>query len=350
VQAVIFIRKNHRLFYHLLDCGLMILVLNVDVICKVAAVNKQKPYHPESGVALIMVLAMVAIIAAWAATATYSDLVSIRRISNIQDEMRATMASESAYSLGKVLLQEEYKISNQPPVDSLDEEWAQELPPFPVDDGLIGVQLLDMNRYYNLNDLIDASGNVQPTHVTEVKALFRLLDLDDTLVDGLVDWLDKDQVPYGIGGAEDSAYYSKDYKIKNAQLDNWSELKLIIGFNAKILNILQKVVTVQPSLGSTNININTAQPFVLRAIFTQMTAADEETFFADRPYDKLTDALNTQIWKQGANLSRLKVYSDGFMLRTHAMFGRANVREEYILSRNGQIVTLLSRERLGWQF
>ncbi|MDX8381566.1 MAG: type II secretion system minor pseudopilin GspK [Ghiorsea sp.] len=312
--------------------------------------NKSKSYHSESGVALIMVLGMVAIIAAWAATATYGDLVSIRRISNIQDEMRATMASESAYSLGKVLLQEEYKISNQPPVDSLDEEWAQDLPPFPVDDGLIGVQVLDMNRYYNLNDLIDASGNVQPTHVTEVKALFLLLELDDTLVDALVDWLDKDDVPYGVGGAEDSAYYSKDYKIKNNHLDNWSELKLISGFTAETLKVLKTVAAVRPSIGATSININTAEPLVLRALFTQMTAADEEAFFTDRPYDKLTDAINNQTWKQNDKLSRLKVYSDAFMLRTHAMFGRANVREEYILSRNGQNVTFLSRERLGWQF
>jgi general secretion pathway protein K len=125
---------------------------------------------------------------------------------------------------------------------------------------------------------------------------------------------------------------------------------LIIGFTPDVLKRLQQVATVRPSTGASIININTAQPLVLRAIFSTMTALDEETLFADRPYEKVSDATNNQPWKQGNNLSRLKVFSDTFMLRTHAMFGRANVREEYVLSRNGQNVTLLSRERLGWQF
>jgi len=312
--------------------------------------KRKNTYPKEAGVALIMVLGMVAIIAAWASTAAYEDMIAIRRIENIQDETRATMASESAIPLVKIILREEYLISNQPPIDSLDEDWAQELPPFPIDDGLIGAKIIDSNRSYNLNDLVDNNGNVQPKHVTEVKQLFNLLDLDNTLVDALVDWMDKNDVPYGVGGAEDSAYYSKDYKIKNARLDNWSELKLIAGFTPKVLKKLETVATVHPSTGSSIININTANPLVLRAIFPNMTIADEENLFADRPYDKLSDAINNQPWKQGGDLSRLKVFSDTFMLRTHAMFGRANVREEYVLSRKGQTVTLLSRERLGWQF
>jgi general secretion pathway protein K len=198
--------------------------------------------------------------------------------------------------------------------------------------------------------LVSNDGKVQQKYVAEVKRLFQLLDLDMTLVDALIDWMDKDDVPYGVGGAEDSAYYSKDYKIKNARLDNWSELKLIVGFTPDVLKRLQDVATVRPSSSASIININTAQPLVLRAIFSTMSALDEETLFADRPYEKVSDATNNQPWKQGNNLSRLKVFSDTFMLRTHAMFGRANVREEYVLSRNGQNVTLLSRERLGWQF
>ena len=303
----------------------------------------------ESGVALIMVLGMVAIIAAWAATATYEDMISIQRISNIQDETRATMASESAYSLTTILLKEDFRISSQPAIDSLEEDWAQDLPPFPIDDGLIAAKIEDSNRYYNLNDLVGSSGVVNNDYVTQVKKLFNLLDLDPFLVDALVDWMDKDSLPYGIGGAEDSAYYDKDYKIKNARLDNWSELKLIRGFNSKILKRLQTVAIVRPSTGKTLININTANPFVLRALFPNMTQTDEENFFDDRPYSS-TNIINSQAWKTGGDLSRLSVFSNAFMLRTHAMFGRANVREEFLLSRNGQTVSLRSRERLGWQF
>jgi general secretion pathway protein K len=46
----------------------------------------------------------------------------------------------------------------------------------------------------------------------------------------------------------------------------------------------------------------------------------------------------------------LSVGSDAFTLRTHASFGRAQVREEYLLLRTQQHVRLLWRERVGWQF
>lgn len=309
------------------------------------------PNHHKSqrGVALIMVLGMVAIIAAWASTATYEDMVSIRRIANIQDEVRATMANESAYALVKLYLVEDGKADAG--YDSLEDDWAMDLPPLPIDEGLISATIEDSNRYYNLNDLVDSAGNIQPLHFNQLQRLFLLLELDSQLVNALADWMDKDSAPYGATGAEDSAYYDKDYKIKNARLDNWNELKLILGFDAEIIERLKVVATVRPSPsdGKSKININTAEPFVLMALFPEMQQLDEESFLENRPYDD-TSGINNQTWKTDGDVSRLKVGSDAFMLRTHAMFGRANVREEFLLSRNGQSVTLLSRERLGWQF
>lgn len=321
-----------------------------------ATSNISSSLTTQRGVALLMVLGMVAIIAAWASTAIYEDMISIRRISNIQDEMRATMASESAYALTQLVLEEDAKQSNNPAIDSLDEEWAMDFPPFPIDEGLIAVEIQDGNRYYNLNDLVDHNGNAKPKHIQQLVQLFNLLELDSNLVYPLVDWMDKNNIPSSAVGAEDSAYLDKDYKIKNKRLDSWSELKLIKGFDYETIKKLKTVACVIPSSSGntrnrvkTTININTAAPFVLRAIFPNMSQLDEQDFFDNRPYTtKPTSASHA--WTQGGDLSRLSVTSDTFMLRTHAMFGRANVREEYLLSRNGQTVTLLWRERLGWLF
>lgn len=320
-----------------------------NALCKVHAVNRQYMHQTQSGVALIMVLGMVAVIAAWASTAMYEDLISIRRIANIQEETRATMASESAYALTLLYLEEDQKLTNN--LDTLEEDWAFELPPFPIDEGLIAVEIEDANRFFNLNDLVNDQGTVQSKHVEQLQRLFSYIGLDRYLVDALVDWMDKGDVPYGAGGAEDSAYYDKDYKIKNARLDNWSELKLIIGFDNDVLKKLATVATVRPSKnqGKTLININTAAPFVLMALFPKMNQDDEEVFFENRPYED-KNVINEQTWKTGGDIPRLSVYSDAFMLRTHALFGKADVREEFLLSRNGSQIKLISRERRGWQF
>ncbi len=306
-----------------------------------------KPYQ-QRGVALIMVLGMVAIIATWAATAAYEDMISIRRVSNLQDELRATMASESAITLFRLYLQQDSKDTT---IDSLDEDWALDLPPFPIDEGLISATVEDANRFFNLNDLVNDAGMVQQSAVLELQRLFILLELDDSLVDALVDWVDKDDMPYGISGAEDAMYYAQNYRVKNARLDSWSELKLVRGFEHAILKQLKTVATVRPAPnnGQTKININTTSSENMMALFPNMTMIDAETFFESRPYED-TNGINGLYWADGGNFSRLSVTSDAFMVRTHALFGRANVREEYLLLRTGQVAQIIRRERLGWQF
>ena len=310
--------------------------------------QQQPNLHNQRGVALIMVLGMVAIIAAWASMAAYEDMIAIKRAANIQDEVRATMASESAFELVKLYLKEDYKLSGN--IDSLEEDWALGLPPFPIDDGMIGVTMEDSNRYYNLNDLVDNNGVAIQKHVEQLQRLFTLLSIDDGLVDALVDWMDKDDRPYGTFGAEDAMYYDKDYKVKNARLDNLSELKLILGFKPNIIRRLKHVVCVHPSTnnGTSAININTAPADVLMAIFPNMTKLDIDSLAENLPYEDLS-SINSLPWVADGDLPRLSVGSDTFTLRTHASFGRAQVREEYLLLRTQQNIQLLWRERLGWQ-
>jgi len=308
----------------------------------------------QRGVALIMVLGMVAIIAAWASTAAYEDMVSLRRATNIQDELHATMANESALAASTIAFKEDQNnpLLGTPDYDSLEDIWTQ-IPPWPLDEGMIAVTIEDANRYYNLNDLVDDKGIIIQAHFTQLQEMFSRLDINPGLVNALADWMDKNSTPYGASGAEDSSYYDKDYKVKNARLDNWSELKLIHGFDAEVLSRLITVASVFPTKnnGSSTININTAPAETLMSIFPNMTNLDFESLDADRPYDSKNNInLAAQPWAKGGDQNRLSVKSDIFMMRAHASFGQANVREEFLLSRSGSIIQLIRRERLGWQF
>ncbi|MDQ6968864.1 MAG: type II secretion system minor pseudopilin GspK [Mariprofundaceae bacterium] len=302
--------------------------------------------HYERGAALIIVLGLVAIISGWATTAAFEDMLSLRRAEHGMSAAKAEMASLSAFELVKMSLKQD---ARDGAVDNLDEDWAQTAPPFPIDDGLVEGEIKDANRYLNLNTLIDTHGHVVVAMVAVFKRLFTAHDLNPSLVDALVDWLDADDITFGPGGAEDSAYLYQPYKVKNAALDRWRELAMVEGFDAQTLKTLRPWVRVWPLMSGSKVNINTVSKEVLLAMFPLMSDVDVEDILAARPYTTLK-TLATLAWAQGGEaqgmFSRLSVASDVFMLRTHAVFGHADWREEYGLLRQGEKVTLLWRERL----
>jgi len=302
----------------------------------------------QHGVALILVLGMVALIAGWAATAAYGDMVGLRRADNLTHSIRAMLAAESGIELAKLVLVQD---ANESKTDNLTETWASTTPPFPIDDGMIIGSITDANRYFNLNDLVDDAGKANPKAIVIAKRLFTSLDLDAHLVDALVDWMDKDDIPMA-SGAEKDAYFDRPYHIKNARLDRLQEIKLVLGFDRKVFAKLKKFVIVRPSLsgGITPININTASAVVLAAQFPNMSAQAAEQVVADRkntPFTNTASLVNAPDGK-GVNAARLAVVSDAFVVRSHAKFANVRWNEEQLIARHGKKFTLIYRQQAGW--
>ncbi len=300
----------------------------------------------ERGVALVLVLGLVALIGAWAANAGYEDLVALRRAENLQSLLRARQASLSAFALARLALKDDARRSQR---DDPDEDWAQASPPFPVDEGVVGGRVAECNGRLNLNDLVDDQGRVRAGEVAAARRLFVAAKLDPSLVDALVDWMDADDVPYGAAGAEDAAYFGKPWRVKNARLDDWDELAMVRGFDRKARKALEALATVfpPPAGALSKVNVNTAPKEVLMALFPAMTEADAQALMDARPFDSVAAALNGRPWAAGGAAARLSVSSRIFIVRTEARFGRAVVREEYMLSRQGQRLMLLARRRIG---
>jgi general secretion pathway protein K len=302
----------------------------------------------ERGVALVIVLGVVALVSSWAVTAAYEDMISLRRAENLQQSTRAWMANESALELVRFYLREDARDNH---TDDLDEDWAQPIPPLPLDDGLVTGVIIDANRYFNLNDLVNDQGDAQGDAIDITKRLFTRLDLSPSLVDKLVDWIDKNDQPSGAGGAEESHYHDQPYRVKNARLDRWQELRLIDGFDDEVMEKLKQAVSAHsvPKTGKTVVNINTAEKALLMALFPKMTDVDAEGFIEQRPYEQVSSAINGKPWATGADTARLSVVSDAFIVRTDALFGRARWREEYLLTRTADGKTAIEyRERQGW--
>jgi len=303
--------------------------------------------HNERGAALLIVLGLVAIVAGWAASAAYEDMLSLRRADNAQLSIRAELACLSALKLTKLALEEDAKNTQ---IDSLEEDWAMPATPFPLDEGLVMGQLEDTNRFFNLNDLVNDQGVADPYSVVQVQRLFTLLNLDANLVGALVDWMDVDSRPFVAGGIEADGYYDRAYTIKNARLDRWDELRMVIGFDAKTVQALKNIVTVRPVYAGvkTLVNINTANKMVLQMLFPTMTDADADAMIEARPYKDMT-TIHNQPWAAGGDMARLSVSSDMFFLHAQASFGHVNWKEDYLLARKAGRLHLVWRERIIWQ-
>lgn len=301
----------------------------------------------ERGIALVMVLALLALVAVWAVQSADEDWVSLRRAENMQLAAKTWLGVESGEALALRTLS-----ADDPAYDGLDEEWALEPPPFPVDEGMIAGRIVDANRFLNLNDLLDASGKAQADVELVCKRLFTRLEIDPLLVDALVDWMDTDKEPYGSGGAEESAYANRPYLIKNRPLDSLNEVLLVQGFELSMLQKLRKVAMVRPSTGLTSLNINTAPVDVLLSLADNIPQGEVEAMITARqsaPYKSIGDvtAAGMNSWLSSVKAGWLTVTSDAFLVRVEARFERARWAEEVLLRRQGEGFQLLSRHKMA---
>ncbi|MDX8392797.1 MAG: type II secretion system minor pseudopilin GspK [Mariprofundaceae bacterium] len=308
---------------------------------------RYKGKEHERGVALVMVLALVALVAVWAVQSADEDWLSLRRAENMQLAAKTWLAVESGQQLALRTL-----ATDDAAVDSLDEDWAQEWPAFPVDDGEIGGRIEDANRYINLNDLVDVNGMADTDAVAVVKRLFARLQLDTQLVDALVDWMDRDKKPYGSGGGEENAYAEQIYHIKNAPLDSLPELLLVRGFDREILNTLRKVVLVRPSKGVSGVNINTAPAAVLLSLADNIPEGDVEAMIRQREnaaYKNVPELTSGGIntWAAKIKPFLLVTQSDAFVIRVEARFARARWAERMLVARQGKTFKVLSRRKVA---
>lgn len=304
----------------------------------------------ERGVALVLVLGLVALLSAWAIEAAVEDELSLRRAENLKLSTMAWMGAKSGVELAKHVL-----LEDKEEVDSLDEAWAAKSEPYPVDDGVVYISIKDANRFYNLNDLVDDKGVVRAQEVFIAKRLFRAVEVPENLVDAIVDWIDAGSSPFGIDGAEDSAYSEHDYRVKNAPFDRLKELLLVKGMTKEYWLILKKVVVVSPSEDEPlKINLNSANKELLMALFPKATDSDVDLIISSReqrPYVKIEEAigiLDEYPWAIGVERSRLSVSSDRFIIHSESEFGRASWGEEVMVKRTAKGIFTLYRQKLGW--
>ncbi|HEX5381076.1 MAG TPA: type II secretion system minor pseudopilin GspK [Acinetobacter sp.] len=221
--------------------------------------NKQK------GIALITILVMVALATILAATIGQRQKFTADNTAYLMRQNQSLWYAKSVETFFSELLIEDAE--NAGDVDFLQENWAKPMPAFPVEDGYVTGQLYDESGKFNLNSLIDDSGQVNVAAKQWFERLLLNVGLTAELSEAVIDWQDADNENIGPMGAEDGYYrgLNNAYLPANTKFHAIDELKMVRGFEGeKYLKIAPYVSAI--SVKDTKLNINTAPAIVLASL------------------------------------------------------------------------------------
>jgi len=166
--------------------------------------------------------------------------------------------------------------------DHLAEIWASELPGLPIDGGEVFGQVEDLQGRFNINNLIDDNGQVDPEALEQFGRLLVALELDPRFAGVAADWLDADLDAAFPDGAEDSIYtgMTPPYRSANQSLTSASELAALDGMDKATFDALAPHVTALPR--GTTINVNTATAPVLQSLGDNIPITAVEALLQER--------------------------------------------------------------------
>ncbi len=268
------------------------------------SLGKQHWYRPltsETGVALVITLIIVTLVAIIVLELNYLMRVDVHASANFRDGVKAYYLAKSGVSVVKELFgrnaQELEEIKN-----ALLTGAPQTLP---IGEDSASVRVIDETGKINVNALLgqanapqpsagaqspQLSGRSQPREAQTVSPwiqiaqdLFQRLGIDPTLVGAVTDWIDVDDIPTGSGGAESSYYrgLAKPYIARNGAMETIAELRLIKGFTDEVLlklgarrvggivdpaSNLYLTTLPLPQGGGWRVNLNTAPPPILNSL------------------------------------------------------------------------------------
>jgi len=327
--------------------------------------------HSQSGVALISMLLIFALVVILVGAAAKRDSLMIRRISLQLQHSGATHYALAGEILARQRLAEDWleQQRDETSNDHLNEEWARPQT-LTVETGELNVHIRDLHSCFNLNNLIannnnastelnedgeqtQATGRVNTAYLNRLKRLLNELELDlkvDTdnseVIDQLVDWLDSDTQAQG-GAIEDAP--TGHNANADRTLEHISELAIFARLPTTQQATLHQQLCVIPLDAegkASTINPNTASAELLSSWEKGLSG---QAIVAGRDADELGYTSNENFLSHKSNAGvalqagDFNVRSDYFEAITQADF---STQSRYLVSRlyrnpnNGQITTL----------
>ncbi|MGB0893095.1 MAG: type II secretion system minor pseudopilin GspK [Parashewanella sp.] len=333
----------------------------------------------QTGIALLVVLLVVATVAAIAVDITSRNQISVRRTLNLAGYDQAYWYALSAEEFAEKVLKQDLKDS-QGRVH-LQQAWAQSNVVYPVENGKIAGEISDMRACFNLNALSaetsnngnngssgskssgsnSGSGNrpsnpprgagqpKTPLALEQFAALLVNLGMEpfnaERLAFSLRDYIytGKGNSGFGLG---DAAYESRDvpYRAAKTLMNHRSELRAVLGFTQDVYLKLAPYVCAIPGNNQQIINVNTIKteqaPILAAMLKNKISVGEATSVINQRPgdgFEKVEDfwALpEVSNAKGGLVQSSFAVTSEYFMLDATTQFDDAIFQLESVLKVN----------------
>ena len=259
------------------------------------------PLTDEAGVALVITLIIVTLVAMIVLDLNYLMRVDVHASANFRDGVKAYYLAKSGVNVVKELFSR-----NSQELEGLKNALLTgATQTLPIGEDSASVRVIDETGKINVNALVvqanapqpsagaqspPGPGRTQPREAQTVSPwiqitqdLFQRLGIDPTLVGAVIDWIDVDDIPTGSGGAESSYYrgLEKPYTARNGAMETIAELRLIKGFTDEVLlklgarrvgGIVDPATNLYftalplPQGGGWRVNLNTAPPPILNSL------------------------------------------------------------------------------------
>jgi len=225
------------------------------VLTDIRRLDSKRFAHRQRGVALLVVLAFVIILAVLASVFAVNMQVEAKLARNADAGTEVEWLCRSGVEMAKYVLSQQMADTQQP-YDSLSQSWAGGpgstngfnplLDSIDLTDSAWGegtllgllypdedpgegyrcsIEIMDMERKFNINRAAERSMGRYPLEQT-----FEMMGVDVSLipylVDAIIDWRDQDSA-VGVNGAESEYYEPLGYLAKNGPIDDLRELLLI---------------------------------------------------------------------------------------------------------------------------
>ncbi len=215
----------------------------------------------QRGLALLMAMLIVVIGTTVAVSIVHGEKFTIRKSAHIQLMDRAALYAIGLEDWARIYLKEDSEDSD---VDSLEEDWATLNVGLPIEGGYLTGYVEDEQARFNLNTLV-----VSEIALNRFKRLCDNLDVDDTFIPALMDWIDEDfDIRYPDGMEENY----EDYRVANREMADISELLLVQDVTREIYEKLKPHITALP--GTSTINVNTMSEIILQSLAPDVDVSD----------------------------------------------------------------------------
>ena len=314
----------------------------------------------QYGVALVAALILMTSIVFILGNIFYRHQISVAQSTLIMHQNQAYFLALSAESWAKQLLDED---ADESSFDHYNELWSQAIPAMPVDGGLINGCISDMQSRFNLNSLVKYTNASQLTsvinsennsHATVWNNILRLKEIppDQSRLETIIDWIDKDSSTIGTSGAEQEIYESMrpPRMIADSQIVQPSELAEVMGYNLIEVQQLMPVMTALPVALKTKpnqiepyaININTAADELLLAMGGDFDMIFKDAVINNRPFEKIQDFYDKLAFELGYPEDNIKqrwpedliaIATQFFELYLEVTLGEARIEVRSIIMR-----------------